>query len=70
MDMAWSLGRLLPDGIHWLSSVGYLELAAMGVLAWTAICYVNAGASKGLALVLSASVFLLLMKMLNDPSFP
>jgi hypothetical protein len=70
MDIAWRLRRLVAAGSFWLSTLSYLELVAAVCLAWLAICATNSGANRATALTMSGIVFVLLLKLLNDPHIP
>jgi hypothetical protein len=70
MDIAWQLGRLVSAGSYWLFTLSYLELVAASCLAWLAIRAINSGANRAIALTMSGIVFVLLLKLLNDPQIP
>jgi hypothetical protein len=70
MDIAWRLGRVVAAFSYWISTLSYLELVAAACLAWLAIRAINSGANRAIALTMSGIVFVLLLKLLNDPNMP
>jgi hypothetical protein len=70
MDITWNSAHMAARGVHWLGSLGYLELPVVGFLLGAALCVVRSGARRAIAWGLASSVFVLSLKLLNDPALP
>jgi hypothetical protein len=70
VDATWSLAQTAMAGAQWLASLSYLQLLGAALLLGTANWVLQSGPRRALVFGLSASVFVLSLKLLRDPTLP
>ena len=70
VDATWSLAHKAMAAGYWLASLSYVQLLGAAFLLGSANWVLQSGPRRALVFGLSASVFVLSLKLLRDPTLP